>query len=88
MHIYILFVHEDMPRSNRSGVRLHESTPRSYFYSWFFSPTPINRLVHAHFGLSAFFITQNGAAKGGIRIAPTIADLVNNGKVSTVVLDV
>lgn len=34
------------------------------------------RLCHAHFGLSTFFITQNGAAKGGIRIAPTIRSLL------------
>lgn len=39
------------------------------------------RLVHGHFGLSTFFITQNGAAKGGIRIGPTIIDLVTHGKV-------
>jgi len=36
------------------------------------------RLRHAHFGLSTFFITQNGAAKGGIRIGPTVRDLVRN----------
>jgi len=40
------------------------------------------RLCHAHFGLSTFFITQNGAAKAGIRIAPTIRGLVKRGKVS------
>jgi len=34
------------------------------------------RLIHAHFGLSTFFITQNGAAKGGIRIGPTVKDLI------------
>jgi mannitol-1-phosphate/altronate dehydrogenase len=39
------------------------------------------RLIHAHFGLSAFFITQNGAAKGGIRISPTVRDLITSGKV-------
>ena len=39
------------------------------------------RLCHAHFGLSTFFITQNGAAKGGIRIGPTIRDLLMSGKV-------
>jgi hypothetical protein len=43
------------------------------------------RLVHAHFGLSTFFITQNGAAKGGIRIGPTIMDLVSHGKVCSYV---
>jgi mannitol-1-phosphate/altronate dehydrogenase len=40
-----------------------------------------SRLVHAHFGLSTFFITQNGAAKGGIRIGPTIRDLIAQDKV-------
>jgi len=38
------------------------------------------RLIHAHFGLSTFFITQNGAAKGGIRISPTVKDLIESGK--------
>lgn len=36
-----------------------------------------NRLTHAHFGLSTLFITQNGPAKGGIRLGPTIVDLLN-----------
>jgi hypothetical protein len=34
------------------------------------------RLVHPHFGLSSFFITQNGTAKGGIRWGPTVVDLI------------
>jgi hypothetical protein len=34
------------------------------------------RLVHPQFGLSSFFITQNGPAKGGIRWGPTVVDLV------------
>jgi hypothetical protein len=34
-----------------------------------------HRLVHPNFGLSSFFITQNGTAKGGIRWGPTVADL-------------
>jgi hypothetical protein len=34
------------------------------------------RLQHPHFGLSTFFITQNGAAKCGIRLGPTIKSLV------------
>ena len=34
------------------------------------------RLVHPKFGLSSFFITQNGVTKGGIRWGPTISDLV------------
>ena len=37
------------------------------------------RLQHPHFGLSTFFITQNGAAKCGIRLGPTIKSLVNAG---------
>ena len=36
------------------------------------------RLTHPHFGLSSFFITQNGAAKGGIRLGPTIVKLLLN----------
>jgi hypothetical protein len=36
------------------------------------------RLTHPHFGLSTFFITQNGPAKGGIRLTPTIIDLIQN----------
>lgn len=35
------------------------------------------RLQHPHFGLSTFFITQNGAAKGGIRLGPTIKSLID-----------
>jgi len=38
------------------------------------------RLMHAHFGLSTFFITQNCAAKGGIRLGPTIVDLLKCGE--------
>ena len=41
------------------------------------------RLCHAHFGLSSFFITQNGDAKAGLRIAPTIQSLIHNDKVCT-----
>ncbi len=41
------------------------------------------RLSHAHFGLSTFFITQNGAAKGGIRIGPTIRDLILDDATTT-----
>jgi hypothetical protein len=33
------------------------------------------RLMHPHFGLSSFFITQNGTAKGGIRWGPTVVDI-------------
>jgi hypothetical protein len=41
------------------------------------------RLTHPHFGLSSFFITQNGAAKGGIRLSPTIKSLFQDNHVST-----
>jgi len=34
------------------------------------------RLIHPHFGLSTFFITQNGTAKGGIRWGPTVQALL------------
>jgi mannitol-1-phosphate/altronate dehydrogenase len=34
------------------------------------------RLLHPFFGLSSFFIAQNGPAKGGIRWGPTVTDLV------------
>jgi hypothetical protein len=44
------------------------------------------RLIHQHFGLSTFFITQNGAAKGGIRFGPTIIDLIQSNKVCTVIV--
>ncbi len=33
-------------------------------------------MIHPHFGLSTFFITQNGAAKGGIRLGPSVKSLV------------
>lgn len=36
------------------------------------------RLLHPQFGLSTFFITQNGAAKCGIRLGPTIKSLINS----------
>lgn len=35
------------------------------------------RLMHPHFGLSTFFISQNGAAKCGIRLGPTMKSLIN-----------
>jgi mannitol-1-phosphate/altronate dehydrogenase len=43
-----------------------------------------NRLMHAQ--LSSFFITQNAAAKGGIRLGPTIIDLVRRKKAVTVTM--
>jgi hypothetical protein len=45
-----------------------------------------HRLVHPHFGLSSFFITQNGPAKGGIRWGPTVVDLVDQQLPMTVSL--
>lgn len=36
------------------------------------------RLLHPHFGMSTFFITQNGPAKGGIRWGPTVAALLSS----------
>lgn len=36
------------------------------------------RLIHPHFGLSTFFITQNGTAKGGIRWGPTVMALLQH----------
>lgn len=38
-----------------------------------------HRLVHPYFGLSSFFITQNGTAKGGIRWGPTVLDMMEIG---------
>ena len=35
------------------------------------------RLTHPHFGLSTFFITQNSATKGGIRLGPTVRSLLS-----------
>lgn len=39
-----------------------------------------NRLIHPYFGLSTFFITQNGASKGGIRFGPTMIDIMEQKK--------
>ena len=39
-----------------------------------------SRLTHPHFGLSTFFIAQNCAAKGGIRLGPTAIDLVESNR--------
>jgi len=44
------------------------------------------RLCHAHFGLSTFFITQNGAAKGGIRLGPTVTSLLRDGQTISVAM--
>lgn len=42
------------------------------------------RLAHPHFGLSSFFITQNGAAKAGIRWGPTVTNLIQSSSSITV----
>jgi mannitol-1-phosphate/altronate dehydrogenase len=44
------------------------------------------RLAHPHFGLSTFFITQNGAAKAGIRWGPTVCNLIKKEKPITVAM--
>lgn len=44
------------------------------------------RLLHPHFGLSTFFITQNGPAKGGIRLGPTVQDLLQHDQTVTVAM--
>jgi mannitol-1-phosphate/altronate dehydrogenase len=36
------------------------------------------RLLHPHFGLSTFFIGQNGVMKSGIRLSPTVQKLLVN----------
>jgi hypothetical protein len=41
------------------------------------------RLTHSHFGLSTFFITQNGPGKVGIRLTPTIVDLIQGIRCSS-----
>ena len=50
----------------------HKADARAAWLDWH------QRLTHAHFGLSTFFITQNGAAKGGIRLGPTVIDLIQS----------
>jgi mannitol-1-phosphate/altronate dehydrogenase len=42
------------------------------------------RLIHPHFGLSSFFITQNSASKAGIRWGPTVVNLLAGNKKVTV----
>jgi hypothetical protein len=54
--------------SASAGTRNHEA--EAVWLDW------KQRLMHPHFGLSAFFITQNGAAKGGIRWGPTMMALL------------
>ena len=58
----------------RSG--LTESAAQDVYADW------RTRLLHPHFGLSSFFITQNGPAKGGIRLGPTVRDLCQESQKS------
>jgi len=69
-----LFTHQILPGAQESYGT--EETVAAYD-DW------KRRLVHPGFGLSTFFIAQNGAAKGGIRIGPTVRDLVGKGKTVT-----
>ncbi|CAB9528763.1 expressed unknown protein [Seminavis robusta] len=65
-----LVQHQIVP-SSFPGFGTHApETKATYFDDW----RP--RLTHAHFGLATFFITQNAAAKGGIRLGPTVRDLL------------
>lgn len=61
--------HQILP-STRWKLTTEENESRSVWLDW------RKRLIHPHFGLSTFFITQNGPAKGGIRLGPTVADLI------------
>jgi hypothetical protein len=51
----------------------HQAEAKAVYKDW------RRRLMHPHFGLSTFFITQNGPAKGGIRLGPTVVDLISKG---------
>mmetsp|Transcript_21128 Transcript_21128/g.41839 ORF Transcript_21128/g.41839 Transcript_21128/m.41839 type:complete len:1121 (+) Transcript_21128:71-3433(+) len=63
-----LFQTQILPASTIEGI-----TPEEILATW---QDWRQRLIHPHFGLSTFFITQNGAAKGGIRLGPTVKSLV------------
>ena len=64
-----LFEHQILPAS-LSLAGCTEDECRAVYEDW------RRRLTHPHFGLSSFFITQNGPAKGGIRLGPTVSDLI------------
>jgi hypothetical protein len=57
-----------------SGLEPHATAALEVWQDW------RSRLTHPYFGLSSFFITQNGAAKGGIRLGPTVLDLVTRSQ--------
>lgn len=60
------------------GSTFGEKETRDVYDDW------RNRLIHPHFGLSSFFITQNGPAKVGIRVGPTVVGLIQQTKPITV----
>jgi hypothetical protein len=59
------------------AARVAESNVRAVWKDW------RGRLWHPTFGLSTYFITQNGPAKGGIRIGPTVRDLLRHASGDT-----
>mmetsp|Transcript_19696 Transcript_19696/g.24290 ORF Transcript_19696/g.24290 Transcript_19696/m.24290 type:complete len:1097 (+) Transcript_19696:77-3367(+) len=70
-----LFTHQILPGAQES-FGLEET--KAVYEDW------RQRLTHPKFGLSSFFITQNGAQKCGIRISPTVSDLILQNKPVTV----
>lgn len=64
-----LYQAQILPGAVNDGISMEET--EAAWIDW------RKRLQHPHFGLSTFFITQNGAAKCGIRLGPTIKGLVN-----------
>ena len=65
-----LFTTQILPAAISEGISKEET--ESTWLDW------RKRVQHPHFGLSTFFITQNGAAKGGIRLGPSVRSLVND----------
>eukprot|EP00804_Cyclotella_cryptica_P002553 CCRYP_010393-RA/>CCRYP_010393-RA protein AED:0.07 eAED:0.07 QI:58/0.6/0.66/1/1/1/6/1554/1100 len=64
-----LYQTQILPGALHDGISEQET--ESTWHDW------RKRMQHPYFGLSTFFITQNGAAKGGIRLGPTLKSLVN-----------
>lgn len=64
-----LFTTQILPAAISEGIPKNEI--ESTWVDW------RKRVQHPYFGLSTFFITQNGAAKGGIRLGPSVRALVN-----------
>jgi hypothetical protein len=62
--------HDQISAAGAPGLPHHSPEAAAVYADW------RKRLTHPHFGLSSFFITQNGPAKGGIRLGPTAADLM------------